>query len=312
MKRFFLILIPLLCLAADKSAQDKYIEKYSAIAVSEMKRSGVPASITLAQGLVESRAGLSPLAVKGNNHFGIKCHNDWKGKKMYYDDDARGECFRVYPTAEQSFRDHSDFLRYKDRYKSLFDLKPTDYKGWAYGLKKAGYATDTAYPAKLIKVIEDYRLYRFDSGEKMELPEAPLAIEAPKKIDPVAYKKEYNEEFRFQLARNVMARNGVPFVTSFKGESYSSIAISQGLFVKELLRFNDLKSEVPLKEGTVVFLQMKKRKADKGLDKYIVDRDGEDLWEISQRFGVRLSSICKLNGFVSDHTLREGDTILMR
>lgn len=324
MKRFILILASLLCLAADRSPQEKYIEKYSGIAVSEMERSGVPASITLAQGLVESRAGLSPLAAKGNNHFGIKCHNDWKGRKMYQDDDAKGECFRVYPTAEQSFRDHSDFLRYRDRYKSLFDLKPTDYKAWAHGLKKAGYATDPAYPAKLIKVIEDYKLYRFDrkdrgnrgeysgSDDDIAVPESPLAIEAPKKLDPARYKREYCEECRFQLSRDVMTRNGVPFITSIKGETYSSIAVSQGLFVKELLHFNDLKSDGPLEEGTVVYLQRKKNKAEKGLDKYIVDHDGESLRDIAQRFGVRLQSICKLNGFGSDHTVRDGDTILLR
>lgn len=361
MKRFLLILLSLLCLAADKSPQEKYIEKYSGIAVSEMARSGVPASITLAQGLVESRAGLAPLAAKGNNHFGIKCHSDWKGRKMYQDDDAKGECFRVYATAELSFRDHSDFLRYKDRYKSLFDLKPTDYKGWAHGLKKAGYATDPKYASKLIKVIEDYELYRFDRGgrvakaektakaekagragngsrddkagrgkrggrkdtgdsagsvsceeDAVPVPESPLAIEAPRKVDPDKYRQDYNEEFCFNLSRNVMTRNGVPFVTSLRGESYASIAATYGLFLKELLAFNDLKSEEELKEGTIVYIQKKKKNTGKDLDKYIVDHDGEDLREISQRFGVRLSSINKLNGFASGHTVREGDTILLR
>ncbi len=354
MKRFLLVLLSLLCISADKSPQEKYIEKYSGIAVSEMVRSGVPASITLAQGLVESRAGQAPLAAKGNNHFGIKCHNDWKGKKMYQDDDAKGECFRVYATAELSFRDHSDFLRYKDRYKSLFNLKPTDYKGWAHGLKKAGYATDPAYASKLIKVIEDYQLYLFDRGGRagradkvtraekkgrddkasrgrrngrkdksdgvgsisgdgeVVVPEAPLAIEAPKQVDPEKYRQDYNEEFRFNLSRNVMTRNGVPFITSLKGETYASIAASQGLFLKELLAFNDLASAPYLEEGTIVYIQRKKKSAGKGLDKYIVDHDGENLRDISQRFGVRLSSINKLNGFAPGHTVREGDTILLR
>lgn len=139
-----------------------YVEKYAALAIDEMYRSGVPASITLAQGLLESRYGLSELATKGNNHFGIKCHNNWQGGKVYHDDDAKGECFRKYDSPEESFRDHSDFLRYRDRYKFLFDLEVNDYKGWAHGLKKAGYATDPAYPAKLIKLIEDYKLYKFD------------------------------------------------------------------------------------------------------------------------------------------------------
>ena len=141
--------------------QEQYIGRYARLAVEEMYRSGVPASITLAQGLLESRYGLSELAVRGNNHFGIKCHN-WRGKTIYHDDDRRGECFRKYESAEESFRDHSDFLRYRDRYKFLFDLQVTDYKGWAYGLKKAGYATDPSYPAKLIRLIEEYELHYYD------------------------------------------------------------------------------------------------------------------------------------------------------
>ncbi len=148
---------------AQGTPQERYIQKWAPTAVREMYRSGVPASITLAQGILESRYGLSSLASEGNNHFGIKCHKDWKGKSMRYDDDAKGECFRVYDSAEESFQDHSDFLRYRDRYKFLFDLKTTDYKGWAFGLKKAGYATDPNYPAKLIKYIEDYKLYEYDT-----------------------------------------------------------------------------------------------------------------------------------------------------
>ena len=157
MKKILALVLAAVCfIASADSAQEKYIAKYADIAVAEMQRTGVPASITLAQGLLESGAGLSTLATKGNNHFGIKCHNDWTGKRMYHDDDRKGECFRVYKSAEDSFRDHSDFLRYYDRYKSLFDLDPKDYRAWAKGLKKAGYATDPAYAAKLVKTIEDY------------------------------------------------------------------------------------------------------------------------------------------------------------
>ena len=315
MKRFALCLLTLLLVAADRSPQQKYIDQYSQLAISEMERTGVPASITLAQGLVESRAGLSPLASKGNNHFGIKCHNDWKGRKMYADDDKAGECFRVYPTADKSFMDHSDFLRYRDRYKFLFELDKTDYKGWARGLKKAGYATDPAYANKLIKVIEEYELYRFDVKAEV-IPEAPLKIEAPKKYVPPKEehweKPEYSEEHSFSLSRNVMTRNGVPFITAMKGETYSAIASAQGLFLKELLRYNDLKKEVRLEEGDVVFLQAKKNKAEKGLEKYIVDSDGEDLRGISQRFGVKLSAIRKLNGYDDNYVPREGDSILLR
>ena len=177
--------------AAPDSPQRKYIAQYASMAVNEMYRSGVPASITLAQGMLESRNGESPLASKGNNHFGIKCHNTWEGGKMYYDDDRKGECFRKYKSVDESFRDHSDFLRYRDRYKFLFDLKTTDYKGWAYGLKKAGYATDPAYPQKLIKLIEDYQLYKYDTmsaeadvsvPDKAVTEQAPAAEKDPHRI----------------------------------------------------------------------------------------------------------------------------------
>lgn len=187
MKRILTVLAFLLpfALLADRSPQEQYIEKYAPIAVSEMLRTGVPASITLAQGLVESGAGQSTLAVKGNNHFGIKCARSWDGKKMYHDDDEKGECFRVYPSVEASFQNHSDFLRYQDRYKSLFDLDIKDYKGWARGLKKAGYATNPQYADKLIKTIEDYELYRFDNMvSEEELPETPSDVETPVEITP--------------------------------------------------------------------------------------------------------------------------------
>lgn len=157
-----LFLAALLPVAAFADEKDRYIEKWAATAVREMQRSGIPASITLAQGLVESRAGLSDLAKEGNNHFGIKCHSGWTGGRMYHDDDAKGECFRVYDSAEESFRDHSDFLTGRQRYAALFRLDITDYKGWAEGLRKAGYATSPSYASQLIKVIEDYKLYEYD------------------------------------------------------------------------------------------------------------------------------------------------------
>ena len=355
------VLDPSTLLAApDGTPQEKYIARYAAIAVSEMYRTGVPASITLAQGLLESRYGLSELAAKGNNHFGIKCHSDWKGRSMRLDDDRKGECFRVYPDADDSFRDHSDFLRYQDRYKFLFDFDIKDYKSWAYGLKKAGYATDPAYPSKLIKLIEDYDLSKFDSmtqaqagkvssrakdtvsdepvkssrvedkarkqaekkAEKQaekrvrksrkevipdEIPMSPNSIEQVRQVSRTAA-----EEFRFSLSREIFMLNGVPFVYSFEGETYASIAAANNLFLKEILAINDLSSEQRLLPGTVVFLQMKKTQAEKGLDKYIVENDGEDLRDICQRFGVRRKSIEKYNGFSAGHVLREGDTIKLR
>jgi len=147
----------------------QYIKKYASLAVLEMHKYKIPASITLAQGVLESGNGRSKLASKSNNHFGIKCHTGWKGGRVYHDDDEKGECFRKYKYVESSFKDHSKFLSGRRRYASLFKLRKSDYKGWAKGLKKAGYATDKKYPKKLIKIIEDYKLYEFDKFREKDL-----------------------------------------------------------------------------------------------------------------------------------------------
>ena len=314
MKRL-LVLFSLLLAGLALTGQDvrqTYIDKYSEVAVSEMYRTGVPASITLAQGIIESGAGLSKLAAEGNNHFGIKCHTDWKGKTMSVDDDKKGECFRVYKNAEMSFRDHSDFLRYRDRYKFLFSYDVTDYKSWAYGLKKAGYATDPAYAGKLIKMIEDYKLWRFDTPKLEErpdtIPESPETIEEPKRIDTDVY----DEDYVFSLRRPVYEKNGVPFVYASEGESYASIAQAYKLFTKEILRYNDLRESEPLAPGTMVFIQPKKAHAAKGLDKYIVGEDPVTLRDICQRFAVRMGSVRRMNGFAADYVPSEGDTVLLR
>ncbi len=359
MKRFILIILVFLsCCAASAavSPQEEYVDRYAAVAVKEMYRSGVPASITLAQGILESNAGQSRLAVKGNNHFGIKCHN-WNGEKMYHNDDRNGECFRVYATAYESFYDHSDFLRYRDRYKFLFDLNPKDYKGWAYGLKKAGYATDPAYPKKLIKIIQDYELNQYDGkslawansqlkgkpykpkkekpkkgkapktetpavtgaeGDRPEdsaykesgsdkLPDSPNRLEEAKLLD-----NKSRETFHFTLTREMASKNGVPFVRSIKGETYESIAKANNLFLKEILKYNDLKDEEYLQPGTIVYLQPKKNQSVKGLDKYIVDGYDMNLREISQRFAVKLSSLCKMNNMTPDEKLTDGEVIKLR
>lgn len=339
-----------------KTPQEQYIARYGTMAVSEMYRTGVPASITLAQGLLESRYGLSPLASEGNNHFGIKCH-DWKGKTMKQDDDRRNECFRVYDNAEESFQDHSDFLRYRDRYKFLFDYDVTDYKAWAYGLKKAGYATDPSYPDKLIRLIEDYDLAVYDrmsvkDAEKTalqvreepradepkqakqkktrvkknrkqkdiqtepdpfiddtqtEIPDSPLHLEEASRFSPGK-----GESFRFSLSRQMYSKNGVPFIYTVEGETVSTIAESNHLFVKEVLKFNDMDMVEKLAPGTVIYLQQKKSQSVKGLDKYIVDQDGERLWDIAQRFAIKLESLEKMNGIKRTDLLREGDTVVLR
>ena len=312
-----------------KSPQEVYIAQYSGIAVAEMYRSGVPASITLAQGLLESGAGQSTLAKDGNNHFGIKCHNNWKGRTLLADDDKKNECFRAYDNAEESFRDHSDFLRFRDRYKFLFDLETTDYKGWAHGLKQAGYATDPSYAVKLIKYIEDFRLYDFD-GKTVEqvydeggssvlpltaeedypsaIPESPLKIEEPQPYGG----NEVAEEYTFSLSRRLYSRNGVPFIYAVDGETYASIAKDNKLFLKELLHFNDLKTVRPLRPGDVVYLAAKKKMAAPGLDKHIVESADETLHGIAQRYAVKEKFLLKLNDMNPESRIYEGDEILLR
>ena len=287
----------------------KYVEKYADIAVKEMKRTGVPASITLAQGLLESRAGLSPLAADGNNHFGIKCHNDWDGKKMYHDDDANSECFRVYKSAEESFKNHSDFLRGRDRYKSLFELPQDDYKAWAHGLKEAGYATDPRYAHKLIKLIEDYELYEYDKDVKVVL-KTPRQEETPVLIPQQERSSNYKETIALSLRRELYSQNGVPCIYALEGESYSSIAASQGLFLRELLRYNDLKEDMPLEKGTIVYLARKKQEGPVG--QYVVDTEGETLYRIAQRFGIRYATLQQLNVLLLGKTLEPGDTVRLR
>lgn len=314
MNRFLVAVLPLMIFAVSAKAdvQTEYIQKYSSIAVKEMERTGVPASITLAQGILESDSGRSALARKGNNHFGIKCHNDWSGKKMYFDDDKKNECFRVYANAEASFRDHSDFLRGKDRYKSLFDLKTTDYKGWAKGLKKAGYATDPNYANRLIGIIEQYELYKYDTKGKTKTPEPPSVVETPKEVPLEEVDRKYKENLSFSTSRTYYKQNGATFVYAVEGESYSSIASSNGLFLGEVLRFNDLSEDMPLPEGSMVYVSRKKAQGPVGVDKYVVGSDGETLWEIAQRFGVRLAALQKMNILLLGKDLEEGDTVYLR
>ena len=323
MKKLLIMALALLCAAFGAQAQrigqaqQNYIDTYSSIAIQEMMRTGVPASITLAQGILESGSGLSTLAVNGNNHFGIKCHKGWTGDTMYMDDDRRGECFRVYNSVEESFRDHSDFLRYRDRYKFLFDLERTDYKGWATGLKKAGYATDPKYATKLIKYIEDYNLSRFDiltTQEEAVVPDPPLQIEQPVAAPEVRNGVEVpaSEQFHFQLSRLLYSINDVPFVYSMEGETYASIAKQYHLFKWEILRYNDLKTDQPILPGSVVYLEAKKKKAPKGLEMYIVSEDGESFHDICQRFAVKEKAILKLNGWIPPVELLEGDEIKLR
>ncbi|HIZ85904.1 MAG TPA: glucosaminidase domain-containing protein [Candidatus Coprenecus stercoravium] len=320
MRRFFTAITAVLTAAtltawSQTLSREEYIEKYKETAIEAMRTHGIPASITLAQGCLESGDGNSDLAVKANNHFGIKCHNDWKGPTYYKKDDDPGKsCFRKYRNPAESFRDHSDFLRYRERYAFLFDLEITDYKGWCYGLKKAGYATDPQYAQRLIKIIEDYRLYRFDQemyarAQKNSrlLPPSPNELTKIMELRPSA--KSYL--YKFSTLRTIYIRNGVPYILAGDMDTYASIAEEFNLFTKEILRYNDLKKSIPLTPGTPVYLQSKKKKAQRHLDVHIAV-EGDTYYEVAQRYGIRLKSLFKYNDYKEGDILHVGDEIFLR
>ncbi len=310
-----LILTALPGYSQQQQTREEYIEKYKDAAIQYMKTHGIPASITLAQGCLESANGNSDLAVKANNHFGIKCHNDWKGPTYYKKGDDPGKsCYRKYRNASESFKDHSDFLRYGQRYAFLFDLQITDYKGWCHGLKKAGYATDPKYAQKLIKIIEDYRLYSFDrelSAKAEEnrniLPPSPNEIMKVMELNPARTSLLY----KYSRNRTIYQRNGVPYILAGDMDTYETLAEEYNLFTRELLRYNDLKDPVDLVPGTVVYLQRKKAKAQKHMEIHIAV-DGDTYYDIAQKYGVRMKKLFKYNDYRDGDILHVGDEIFLR
>ena len=264
-------------------SRKEYIEKYSSLAVKQMHQYKIPASITLAQGILESNNGNSRLATKANNHFGIKCHG-WEGKKIFADDDKKNECFRNYKNVLESFVDHSLFLNKYSRYEFLFDYKITDYKSWAKGLKKAGYATNNKYPELLIKIIEENKLYQFDS----------------KKIDKNLISGK----------RNIyMHPNKIKYVISRNQETYKTIAKSLNIKLKQILKYNDDNNQSVLNVGTKVFIQPKRNRSKQRIH---VVNNGEDLRTISQTYGVKMKSLKKRNQLILKNSLNNGDKLRLR
>jgi len=282
-----------------------YILKYKDLAIRQMKTHGIPASITLAQACLESADGNSSLAREANNHFGIKCHN-WNGDTYLHDDDTRNECFRKYLTVEQSFQDHSDFLRYRERYKALFDLKPTDYKGWAEGLKRAGYATNPNYAQSLIKIIEEYNLSQYDLYSE-SVPPSPKEIIADKEYKPV----ETSSLYKVSLTRVLFKKNGVAYIIGNHMDTYENLAKEYSLFTKELLRFNDLDKNGPIADGTVIYVEKKRSRGDRYLEKHIAEQ-GETMYDISQKYAIILKDLYKMNEMKRGSEINEGEEITLR
>lgn len=265
---------------------------------------GIPASITLAQGILESGAGKSELAMKSNNHFGIKCHTDWAGQTVYYDDDAANECFRKYNQPQESFHDHSLFLTSRDRYADLFQLDRTDYKGWAKGLKKAGYATNPQYAELLINLIEDYQLYIYDKMDLADLHtlEKTDAIYTTGKTETT--KKELSSE-----KAGVFYFNRIPTVIVREGDTPESIAKEHNIYLKRILSNNDIRVNTPLETGTHIYLQPKRKK---GSVKYHVVKAGENMWSISRDEGVAMDRLYLYNLMNKGQEPAPGETLYLR
>lgn len=283
----FVCLLGILSLQAQtrNKQYEEYIKQYRDIAVEEMKKYHIPASITLAQGLLESGAGQSTLARKSNNHFGIKCGSDWNGKSVRHDDDERNECFRAYKHPKQSYEDHSKFLVSRPRYASLFKLDITDYKGWARGLKKAGYATNPRYAEQLIGIIELYDLDKYD------------------KKGGLKWMKENPNPHQPYIA------NGLVYIVVRQGDTWKSISKEFDISRKKLRKYNDLYKGYELKVGDILYLEKKNRRADKEHIVHVL-RAGESMYSISQKYGVRLKRLYKLNKMSEDEPTPEVGTIL--
>lgn len=271
------------------TTQDKYeayIARYYKLAQEQQRLHGIPASITLAQGLLESAAGESKLAVVARNHFGVKCH-DWEGDAVKY----KGDCYRMYESVAESYEDHSAFLL-RPRYASLYELKITDYKGWAKGLKKCGYAEDPKYPEKLISIIERYNLQQYVKGTKKK---KTVEITQPEVV----------------LLRDVFIAWGLLYVLADEGDTYERIAADTGFDARDLAKYNDHDRKAVLRAGDIVYLEKKKSKADKGYDKHTV-KAGETYHSISQLYGIDTKRLARRNKMRYNDALQEGQVIVLR
>ena len=274
----------------------QYIDQYKDIAIEQMLRHHIPASITLAQGILESGAGKGDLVRKGNNHFGIKCGGNWDGRRTYHDDDELGECFRVYNSAYDSYEDHSLFLT-KPRYQSLYQLKITDYKGWALGLKAAGYATDPKYAQKLIDLIQLYHLDQYDKAKDYDKFMAEHTKGHTGGGTPHVI-KAFNKNYYLFVRR---------------GDSFKSIADEIGISYRKLAKYNERDKRDVLEEGEIIWLKKKQTKAPKEYkNRPHIVRQGESMYNIAQQYGIRLKNLYKMNKLTPEYQIKVGDQLRLR
>jgi len=291
----------------------EYITTYKGIAIDKMHEFRIPASIILAQGLLESGSGNSELAENANNHFGIKCHKEWTGMTYTMDDDEKNECFRKYASAAESFNDHSYFLTSRPRYAGLFSLDILDYKGWAYGLKSAGYATNPRYAEMLIKIIEENELYLYDSESGAKLAKkAKEKIPSGKKdsaIEKVIRHADYDFVEVAEGNRSIYVNNNVRLTYAREGDNIQTIAKDLGVHAFQLLRYNELGKNEEIATGQVIYVEPKKRKAAEETHTFL---KGETMRDISQQYGVRLNSLYKKNNIAEGHEPEPGTKIYLR
>lgn len=276
-----------------------YINQYRDLAIEQMLKFKIPASITLAQGLLESGAGYSELATKGNNHFGIKCHG-WTGRKTYHDDDEAQECFRAYNNVYESYEDHSLLLSRQPRYRSLFSLDGDDYKGWAHGLKKCGYATSPTYAQKLIGIIELYKLQQYDKAKKYD-----------RFMESRAYKDSPSAKGGIQHPIHRYNKNY--YIVVRQGDTFRSIGKELGLSYRKIAKYNERNKRDKLVVGETIYLKKKQKKADKTYkNRPHTVKPGESMYSIAQYYGMRVKSLYKKNGLSPDYVPKVGDKLRVR
>jgi LysM repeat protein len=308
---FSFLLLGSLLFAQSSNVIRNYIATYKDIAIEEMQRTGVPAAITLAQGIHETSAGQSDLVKKSNNHFGIKCKDDWKGESVSHDDDAKGECFRKYNDPMDSYRDHSDFLKNRPHYAFLFRLDPTDYEAWAYGLKKAGYATNPRYPQILINLIKDYDLEDYTLIAMNQKPSSNVVLASntstvEKESAPSISSTEIPA---INYPSGIFKINETKVVFITKGTSYLKIAEENDLSLARLFEFNDLKGLDIALVDQLVFLQ---RKRKKGATTFHLVANGESLHDIAQKEGIRTESLLEYNFLRADMHVKAGERLYLQ
>lgn len=329
MQKIILVFVLVFSFGLAKAQQitpEQYIETYKQLAISEMNRSGVPASITLAQGLLETESGNSMLVKKSNNHFGIKCKSNWTGESVSHDDDARGECFRKYGSAEESYIDHSNFLKNSARYAGLFSLDKTDYKGWAYGLKAAGYATNPQYPQILIRNIEKYNLNKYDLGDANTQATETILVKNTTTVASNKQEEKILQEAKANMPTQPVEKieevkivseakdagvkyNGIKAVYAEKGTSLLALATNNNIPLLKLLEYNDLKKDGLLDEAQYIYLE---QKLQEGNEDFYISPKRQTLQSISQITGVQLKSLTLFNNLSEDIYIPIGKKIFLK